>query len=57
MPQLIRAFLADETAATAVDYGPLAAGIAVAMITAVNATGCSLENLLTRISNNVSAAG
>ena len=57
MPHLIRAFLADETAATAVEYGLLAAGIAVAMITSVNATGCSLENLFTRISNNVSAAG
>lgn len=57
MPQLIRAFLVDETAASSIDYGLLAAGIAVAIITSVNTTGCSLQALFTRIGDSVSAAG
>jgi pilus assembly protein Flp/PilA len=57
MPQLIRAFLVDETAASSIEYGLLAAGIAVAIITSVNTTGCSLQALFTRIGDSVSAAG
>jgi pilus assembly protein Flp/PilA len=57
MPQFIRALLADETASPSIEYGLLAAGIAVAIITSVNMTGCSLQALFTRIGDSVSAAG
>jgi len=57
MPQFIRALLADETASSSIEYGFLAAGIAVAIITSVNMTGCSLQALFTRIGDSVSAAG
>ena len=36
------AFLKDESGATAIEYGLIAAGIAVAIITAVNGVGTSL---------------
>jgi len=57
MPQFIRALLADETASSSIEYGLLAAGIAVAIITSVNMTGCSLQALFTPIGDSVSAAG
>ncbi|MCK1276210.1 Flp family type IVb pilin [Bradyrhizobium sp. 61] len=41
--QTIRRFLADETAATAIEYGLIAAGIALAIITVVNNLGSSLK--------------
>lgn len=39
----IRAFLADETGATAIEYGLIAAGIALAIIAAVNGLGAKLN--------------
>ena len=42
----IRRFLADETAATAIEYGLIAAGIAVAIIAAVQAVGTALNTKL-----------
>ena len=36
---IISRFLNDETAATAIDYGPIAAGIALAIIAAVTGLG------------------
>ena len=41
--QTIRRFLADETAATAIEYGLIAAGIALAIIAVVNNLGSSLK--------------
>ncbi|MET4206170.1 Flp family type IVb pilin [Bradyrhizobium sp. LA2.1] len=41
--QTIRRFLADETAATATEYGLIAAGIALAIIAVVNNLGSSLK--------------
>src|SRR6186713_2882335 len=41
---LLRSFLADETGATAIEYGLIAAGIALAIVTAVNNTGSQLLN-------------
>lgn len=46
----IRKFLADETAATAIEYGLIAAGIAIAIITAVNGVGSKLSANFGRIS-------
>ncbi|BBO13798.1 hypothetical protein TM102_52680 [Bradyrhizobium sp. TM102] len=42
--RLLRSFLADENGATAIEYGLIAAGIALAIITAVNTMGGALLN-------------
>jgi pilus assembly protein Flp/PilA len=39
----VRAFLKDETAATAIEYGLIAAGISVAIIAVVNGLGTKLK--------------
>ena len=39
---LLKSFLADENAATAIEYGLIAAGIALAIVTAVTNTGSVL---------------
>jgi pilus assembly protein Flp/PilA len=49
---LLRSFLADESAATAIEYGLIAAGIALAIVTIVNNTGSAL---LTGKFNSVSS--
>ncbi len=43
--QLLRKFVADESGATAIEYGLIAAGIAVAIIAAVGLLGDSLSGL------------
>jgi pilus assembly protein Flp/PilA len=42
----VRRFLADETDATAIEYGLIAAGLAVVIITVVNGIGCKLVTKL-----------
>jgi pilus assembly protein Flp/PilA len=42
MTNLFHAFLKNESGATAIEYGLIAAGIAVAIIAAVNSVGTSL---------------
>ena len=39
MKSLISKFFKDESGATAIEYGLIAAGIAIAIITAVNGVG------------------
>ena len=43
MIQLFKDFLADETAATAIEYGLIAAGISLAIIAVVNGIGSKLN--------------
>ena len=50
-------FAKDESGATAIEYGLIAAGIAVAIITAVNAVGTDLSGLFGRVSGKLKAAG
>jgi pilus assembly protein Flp/PilA len=50
MTNLFARFLRDETAATAIEYGLIAAGIALAIIAAVNGVGTSLNATFTSIS-------
>jgi len=50
---LIRYFARDEKAATAIEYGLIAAGISVAIIAAVNALGGQLNTTFTSISNSL----
>ena len=47
----------DESGATAIEYGLIAAGIAVAILTAVNAVGTSLSGLFNQISGDISGGG
>ncbi len=46
----IRNFLRDEQAATAIEYALIAAGIAAAIITAVNSLGDTVRTLYESIS-------
>jgi pilus assembly protein Flp/PilA len=41
---VFRKFIADESGATAIEYGLIAAGIAIAIITAVNGVGTKLSS-------------
>ena len=45
MKTTLARFLKDESGSTAVEYGLIAAGIAIAILTAVNALGGSLSGL------------
>ncbi|MET3909742.1 pilus assembly protein Flp/PilA [Bradyrhizobium sp. S3.3.6] len=50
---LLRSFLADENGATAIEYGLIAAGVALAIVTIVTNTG---SVLLSNKFNSISAA-
>jgi pilus assembly protein Flp/PilA len=50
-------FVKDESGATAIEYGLIAAGIAVAILTAVQAVGGSLTSLFNKISGDLTPAG
>jgi pilus assembly protein Flp/PilA len=52
--RLIRQFLRDESGATAIEYGLIAALIAVVIIGAVAAVGTNLQGTFNNIANNVS---
>ena len=53
MSLLIQRFLKDDSGATAIEYGLIAAGIAVAIITAVNTVGTNLTATFTSISTQL----
>ena len=46
-------FLRDDSGATAIEYGLIAAGIAIAIITAVNALGTTLNSKFTYITTSL----
>ena len=50
MVKMLRAFLRDESGATAIEYGLIAAGVAVAIITVVKGLGTNLKNTFSAIS-------
>ena len=49
----IKRFLADETAATAIEYGLIAAGISLAIISAVKGLGTNLGSKFTSINTSL----
>jgi pilus assembly protein Flp/PilA len=53
MKRSILNFLADESGATAIEYGLIAAGIALAIIVAVNTLGTSLSGTFTNVSSSL----
>jgi pilus assembly protein Flp/PilA len=52
----IRKFLKDETGATAIEYGLIAALVAVACIVALEAMGSSLRDLFTAVKGKLEGA-
>jgi pilus assembly protein Flp/PilA len=53
MNKLVSRFVKDESGATAIEYGLIAAGIAVAIITAVNGVGTALSTKFGTISTSL----
>ena len=51
MLSLCKRFASDESGATAIEYGLIAAGIAVVIITAVKGIGTKLNLTFTSVSN------
>ena len=46
---ILKSFLRDESGATAIEYGLIAAGISVAIIVAVQGLGTKLTNVFTNV--------
>jgi pilus assembly protein Flp/PilA len=57
MTNLMKRFADDESGATAIEYGLIAAGISVAIITVVNSLGSQLKTTFTSISTQLATAG
>jgi pilus assembly protein Flp/PilA len=53
MINLFTRFLRDESAATAIEYGLIAAGIALAIIAAVNTLGGTVSGIFTSINTSL----
>jgi pilus assembly protein Flp/PilA len=51
MSNLVARFVKDESGATAIEYGLIAAGISVAIIATVAAIGPKLNTTFTKVSN------
>jgi len=57
MKSLFRRFMRDQSGATAIEYGLIAAGISVAIIAVVNSLGVTLTNTFTTVSTQLGTAG
>ena len=57
MSNLLKRFAHDELAATAIEYGLIAAGISVVIITVVNTLGSQLQSTFSNISSQLATAG
>ena len=53
MKSVIKSFFKDESGATAIEYGLIAAGIAIAIITAVQGVGTQLSTNFNTISTSL----
>jgi pilus assembly protein Flp/PilA len=53
MTKLLKRFASDESGATAIEYGLIAAGISVAIIVTVNTLGDRLNTTFTGVSNQL----
>ena len=51
MKNLVTRFLKDESGATAIEYGLIAAGISVAIITILKGVGTKLTSTFTSVKN------
>lgn len=57
MKSLVKRFAKDESGATAIEYGLIAAGIALAIITIVNTLGDKVQGTFQGISDKMKPAG
>jgi pilus assembly protein Flp/PilA len=57
MMNVVTRFFEDDSAATAIEYGLIAAGISVAIIAVVNSLGSQLKSTFTNISSQLATAG
>lgn len=53
MKNVLKNFIADESGATAIEYGLIAAGIALAIITVINGMGSKLNAKFGSISSSL----
>ncbi|MBX9821505.1 Flp family type IVb pilin [Afipia birgiae] len=53
MTKLVARFVKDESGATAIEYGLIAAGIALAIITAVNTLGTTLNTKFMAVNSSI----
>jgi len=53
MKSILKSFIKDESGATAIEYGLIAAGISVAIITAVNGLGSKINSNFQSISSSL----
>jgi pilus assembly protein Flp/PilA len=53
MKKLLKAFVADESGATAIEYGLIAAGISLAIISVINGLGTKLNTKFTSINTSL----
>ena len=57
MNTCLKRFLIDESGATAIEYGLIAAGISVAIIAVVNSLGSQLNTIFSTVSSQLATAG
>jgi pilus assembly protein Flp/PilA len=53
MQNLVSRFLKDQSGATAIEYGLIAAGIAVVIIAAVQSVGTNLQGTFNKVATNI----
>ena len=53
MKRTLLSFLSDQSGATAIEYGLIAAGIALAIIAVVNGLGTNLNDKFTSVNNSL----
>jgi pilus assembly protein Flp/PilA len=56
MKNLVKRFVKDESGATAIEYGLIAAGISVAIVAVVQGLGTHLKTTLTSVTTALSTA-
>jgi len=56
MKNLVTRFLKDESGATAIEYGLIAAGISIAIIAVVQSIGTHMNDTFQKVDNALSAA-
>jgi pilus assembly protein Flp/PilA len=57
MKTILKRFAKDESGATAIEYGLIAAGISVAIIAVVNSLGSQLKTTFSNVSSSLANAG
>lgn len=53
MKRIFAKFLADESGATAIEYGLIAAGISIAILAAVNGLGSNLNTMFSSVNSSL----